>query len=62
MATTEARGGRLNVLKRLVYYPFPFDLAFKTLARTYLEPGKELDALEKEWERRKQEAASRSRN
>ena len=55
---TQARSKveRLDLLKRLVYYPFFYGLAYKTLAHTYLRPGKELQSLEKKWEQRKQEA------
>jgi hypothetical protein len=54
LATTKSKDERLAVLKRLVYYPFPWQLAFKTLAHTYLKPGKELESLERKWEERKQ--------
>jgi len=61
LATTKSRSERLSVLKRLVYYPFPHGFAFKSLAHTYLKPGKDLSALEKKWEEHIQELAKQTK-
>jgi hypothetical protein len=59
LTQTTQKTERLSILKRLIRYPFPYDLPFRVLAHTYLEPGEELRSLETEWERRKQEIVSR---
>jgi hypothetical protein len=59
LTQTTQKTERLNILKRLIYYPFPYELPFRTLANTYLKPGKELQSLEIEWEQHKKEITSR---
>jgi hypothetical protein len=61
LTQTTEKTKRLNILKRLVYYPFPYELPFRILAHTYLPPGNELELLEMKWEQRKQEISSRNK-
>ncbi len=59
LTQTKKQSERLNIMRRLVVYPFPYELAFRTLAHTYLKSGKELQSLEMKWAKHKQEIALR---
>lgn len=59
LTQTTQKHERLDILKRLVHYPFPYELPFRILAHTYLKRGKELQSLEAEWEQHKKEVTSR---
>lgn len=61
LVKTKTQKHKIDILERLVYYPYCFSLAFHTLAQAYLKDSEERRTLGAKWDQRKTEQIERSK-